>query len=131
MQDNSSVVMQELVRRSNEDARRLRGLEQRLDAMENRINYIESANIDRTKKTNAKFAELDLAVKTVNEEIMKMVNNLDKINRQMGKFARKEDLKEIEHMLDLISPISKEFVTRESLKEEVEEEIKREVRVGR
>ena len=85
--------------------------------------------MDRTKKLNAKIAELEVALKSANDELIKMTNNLDKINRQIVKFARKQDLKEIEHMLDLISPLRQEFVTRQDMKEEVEEEIKREVRL--
>jgi uncharacterized phage infection (PIP) family protein YhgE len=112
------------VRRSNEDARRLRALEQRLDAMESRINSFENSNIDRVKKNNAKFAEFDVSIRSINDELLKMTNNLDKINRQIGKFARKQDLKEIENMLDLISPIRQEFVTKQELKEEIEEEVK-------
>jgi len=129
MQDNNPVVMQELVRRSNEDARRLRAMEQRLDSLETRTSSAENMAMDRTKKLNAKIAELEVALKSANDELIKMTNNLDKINRQIVKFARKQDLKEIEHMLDLISPLRQEFVTRQDMKEEVEEEIKREVRL--
>ena len=116
---NVNVIMQELVRRSNEDSRRLRGLEQRLDAIENRINNFENASIERTKKANGKFAELDLSIKTLSEELMKIANSLEKINKQVNKFARKQDLKEIERMLDLISPLKQEFVTKDELEEEL------------
>ena len=116
---NYNVIMQELVRRSNEDTRRLRGLEQRLDAMESRVNVFENNMLDRTKKINSKFGELDLSIKTLGEEIMKLANSMDKINKQVGKFARKQDLKEIENMLDLISPIKQEFVTKDQLEEEL------------
>lgn len=116
---NVNVIMQELVRRSNEDSRRLRGLEQRLDAIENRINNFENGAIDRNKKVNQKFAELDLSIKTLTEEMMKISAGIDKINKQVNKFARKQDLKEIERMLDLISPIRQEFVTKDQLEEEL------------
>src|SRR3989338_6175933 len=116
---NVNVIMQELVRRSNEDSRRLRGLEQRLDAIENRINNFENASIERTKKANGKFAELDLSIKTLSEELMNIANSLEKINKQVNKFARKQDLKEIERMLDLISPLKQEFVTKDQLEEEL------------
>jgi len=116
---NVNVIMQELVRRSNEDSRRLRGLEQRLDAIENRINNFENSSLDRNKKFNSKFAELDLSIKTLTEEILKVNSGLEKINRQVNKFARKQDLKEIERMLDLISPLKQEFVTKDQLEEEL------------
>ena len=116
---NVNVIMQELVRRSNEDSRRLRSLEQRLDGIENRINNFENGMLDRNKKVNQKFAELDLSMKTVGEEMMKLSAGIEKINKQVSKFARKQDLKEIERMLDLISPIRQEFVTKDQLEEEL------------
>lgn len=125
--NNTPVVMQELVRRSNEDARRLRALEQRLDSLETRVSAAENAAFEKTKKLNQKFAEFEVAIKSVSDELAKITGNMEKVNKQMLKFARKQDLREIEHMLDLISPLRQEFVTRESLKEEVDEEIKREV----
>jgi len=39
------------------------------------------------------------------DEIIKLKNNVEKINKQMMTFARRRDLKEIEHMLELIGPI--------------------------
>jgi len=116
---NVNVIMQELVRRSNEDSRRLRSLEQRLDGIENRINNFENGMLDRNKKVNQKFAELDLSMKTIGEEMMKLSAGIEKINKQVIKFARKQDLKEIERMLDLISPIRQEFVTKDQLEEEL------------
>jgi len=48
-----------------------------------------------------------------------MKNMLEKMSRQLSTFARKQDLKEIEHMLDLISPIREEFVTKDELEDEL------------
>ncbi|MEM7819387.1 MAG: hypothetical protein QXD48_00995 [Candidatus Aenigmatarchaeota archaeon] len=113
------VIVQELVRRSNEDTRRLRSIEQRLDALENKISNIEEISLERTKKANAKFAEVDVSIKNINDELIKIKNVLDKINRQINDFARKKDLKEIERMFDLLSPLKQEFVTKEELEEEL------------
>jgi hypothetical protein len=124
MAENVQVIMQELVRRSNEDARRLRAIEQRLEALESRINTMENASIDRIKKNNTKYAEIDVSLRSMGDEIVKMENALDKIGRQMPKLARKQDLKEVERMLDLISPIRQEFVTKDEMHEEIEEEVK-------
>ncbi len=120
---NYQVILQELVRRSNEDARRLRAMEQRLDAVESKMNTFENTNIERVKKNNTRFVDNESSIKALNETMIKMSNNLDKINRQITKFARKQDLKEIERMLDLISPIKQEFVTKGEL-DELEEELR-------
>ena len=116
---NYNVIVQELVRRSNEDSRRLRAVEQRLDSMENRLSNSESTAIERTKKMNSKFAELDVTIRSLTDELTKLNASLDKLNKQAIKFARKQDLKEMERMLDLISPIKQEFVTKEQLEEEL------------
>jgi septal ring factor EnvC (AmiA/AmiB activator) len=113
------MIMQELVRRSNEDTRRLRSIEQRLDAIESRLSSMEQAQLDRSKKANAKFAEHDVSLKSLSDELEKIKNSLDKISRQITDFARKRDLKEIEKMFELISPIREEFVTKDELEEEL------------
>lgn len=113
------MIMQELVRRSNEDTRRLRSIEQRLDAIENRLSAMEQTELDRSKKSNVKFAEHDVFLKSLSDELEKIRNAMDKINRQINDFARKRDIKEIEKMFDLISPIRQEFVTKDELEEEL------------
>jgi uncharacterized protein YpuA (DUF1002 family) len=113
------IIVQELIRRSNEDTRRLRSLEQRIDSLENRLGTVEETNLDRTKKANEKFAEFDVKIRDINNELIKIKNTLEKIMRQMGKFAQKSDIKEIERMFELLSPIKQEFVTKDELEEEL------------
>jgi len=48
----------------------------------------------------------------MDEQLLKIQNSLDKINKQMDKFARKADIKEMEKMIELISPIE-EHVRKE------------------
>lgn len=118
-QETQGLIMQELVRRSNEDTRRLRAIEQRLEGVETRLIAMEDSTLEKIKKSNAKFAELETSIKTASDEIIQMKNLLEKMSRQLSTFARKQDLKEIEHMLDLISPIREEFVTKDELEEEL------------
>ena len=111
---NYQVIISELVRRSNEDTRRLRALEQRMDALDTRLASIEDVSLDKTKKSHMHFAQLDEATKRLGEEMITIKNTLDKINKQITNFARKRDIKEIEHMLDLISPQTEEVIAMES-----------------
>ena len=119
--ETHGLIMQELVRRSNEDSRRLRTIEQRVDSMEARLVALEDTLLDRTKKMNSKFAELDTTIKIASDELLMVKTTLERISRQMSSFARKQDLKEIEHMFDLLSPIRQEFVTKEQLDEELKQ----------
>lgn len=120
---NYQSIIQELVRRSNEEARRLRSLEQRLDALESRTVRTEEGVIEKMKKANSKFMDFDVSLKNISDELVALKNSFERINKQINKFARKRDIKEIERMFDLLSPIRQEFVTRDDLKEEVEEAI--------
>lgn len=114
-----SAILQELVRRSNEETGRLRALEQQLQALENRMKTLEETSIERAKKFNTKFTEIDAMLRNVGDEVLKLNNSMEKFNRQVSKFARKKDIKEIENMFDLLSPIKQEFVTKEELEEEL------------
>ncbi|HLD85773.1 MAG TPA: hypothetical protein VI968_04410 [archaeon] len=118
-QETQGLIMQELVRRSNEDTRRLRAIEQRLEGVETRLIALEDSTLEKLKKSNTKFAELEASIKMASDDVIQMKNMLEKMSRQLSTFARKQDLKEIEHMLDLISPIREEFVTKDELEDEL------------
>ncbi|MBI4895921.1 MAG: hypothetical protein HY832_00010 [Candidatus Aenigmarchaeota archaeon] len=116
---NYYAIVQELVRRSSEEIRRLRDVEQRLDGLENRLATIEDTALERTKKANAKFSDIETLMKDVNESLLNLKNNVEKINRQINKCARKRDIKEIERMFDLLNPIREEFLTKDELEDEL------------
>ncbi|MCX6815663.1 MAG: hypothetical protein NT120_02335 [Candidatus Aenigmarchaeota archaeon] len=115
--DNYQVILQELVRRSNEETRRLRMLEQKMDSLDDKLNSLLENNTERTKKINTKTAEVDVSLKNLSNEILNLKVNVDKINKQLVKFAQRRDLKEIERMLELLSPLREEFATKEDLEE--------------
>ena len=111
------MILQELVRRSNDETRRLREIESRLQNVEERATYLENTNIEKTKKLNERLADMELMIRGLNDEIAKLENALERINKQVGKFARKRDVREIEKMFDLLSPVKQEFVTRHELEQ--------------
>ncbi len=111
---NYQVIISELVRRSNEDTRRLRALEQRMDGMETRLDSVEDASLDKAKKNHLRFTGMEESVRRLNEEMITLKNTLDKINKQINNFARKRDIKEIERMLDLLSPQTEDVIALES-----------------
>jgi chromosome segregation ATPase len=113
--DKTQLILQELIRRANHDSRRLRAIEQRIQALESKTNNLEEMNLNRTKKINTKFAEVTTQLNTISEDMVKLKNNIDKINKQVMNFARKTDIKELEKMFDLLNPLTGEFVTRDEL----------------
>lgn len=112
-EQNYQVIISELVRRSNEDTRRLRVLEQRMDAIETRLSAAEESVLDKTKKNHLHFTEQDQSIRRLSEDMITIKNTLDKINKQIMNFARKRDIKEIERMLDLMSPQTEDVIAME------------------
>lgn len=106
--ENYQVILQELIRRSNEETRRLKSVEQRLDSLEDKVNILVENEIEKTKKINMKVSDLEVSIKDLLNESSNLKTNVDKITRQLAKFAQKHDLKEIERMIDLITPVPQE-----------------------
>ncbi len=117
--DRMPMIMQELVRRSNDESRRLRDLETRLQNVEERATNLENLSIEKARKLSDKLTEMELTIRHMSDEIAKLENAIERINKQVVKFARKRDIREIEKMFDLLSPIKQEFVTRHELEEEL------------
>ena len=117
--ENFQIILQELVRRSNEETRRMRNIEQRLDALEDKLNVLVEGTNERNKRMNTKIADIEVTLKNMSNDLANANANIERITKSMAKFAQKRDLKEIERMLDLISPIREEFVTKHELEEEL------------
>ena len=109
------MILQELVRRTNDHARRLRSVEDKVQTIEDRLNSTEENIIDKTKKMNERFADIEATLKNISDELTKLKNSSEKINKQAADFARKRDIKELERMFELLNPIRQEFITRDEL----------------
>lgn len=102
------MILQELVRRTNDTNVRLRSLEQRMQGLEERMHSSEGNNLDKMRRLHDKSTGLDARLRNINDELVLMKNNLERITRQASRFAMKKDIKEVEHMFDLLSPAGAE-----------------------
>ena len=117
------AIIQELVRRANETSRRMRSIEQRMEAMEIKQSSQDQAVLDRTQKLNVKIKEIEVLAESLKDDMLRFKNNLDKINKQIPDLARKRDVKEVERMFELLNPIRREFLTRDELEEELKSKV--------
>lgn len=113
----TNMIMQELVRRTNEEARRLRDLEQTVLTLQEKTSSLENLVLSKTKKTNDKFSDIEARLGILESELSKINNDFDKISKQINRFARKTDVRELERMFDLLSPLKQEFVTKDELED--------------
>lgn len=114
-ENRMQMILQELVRRTNDHARRLRSAEDKVQTIEDRLNSTEENIIDKTKKMNERFADIEATLKNISDELTKLKNSSERINKQAADFARKRDIKELERMFELLNPIRQEFITRDEL----------------
>lgn len=119
------LILQELVRRSNAQLSRLREIEQRLRSNETKLSSMEEMILTIKKQNTEQFDETKTAINEIKEKILKLENDVMHMKREKERFALKKEVKELMHMLDLISPISQEFVTKDELEEELETALKR------
>ncbi len=124
MVEKLDVVMQELVKRANEDSRRLRVLEQRMDMNESKLSNLETTTNKRNDDVKKKLVELQKDIVSIKDHIEKLDSIIEKIEDKLSKTARKTDIKEFEKMIELFDPITNNYVPRkefEELKDKVEE----------
>jgi len=98
------LVVQELVRRSNEEGRRVHDLEQRFEAMENRIASLEQLALERFKKMEQHTNDLEAKLRSLDESIFRLKAAVDKITKQLEKTATKVELRELERAFELMQP---------------------------
>jgi len=115
------VGSNELIRRTNDNARRIRVLEQRLDVIDSRIKGIEERVIDEMGLLKTGFDQLVVDVKELSKEIKEIRSSMLKFSQSLEKTARKSEIKELEALLDIYNPIKSRFVTRDELDRILEE----------
>jgi predicted transcriptional regulator len=116
-----NVIINELVKRVNEDSRRLRSLEERSRALETKFSSISKDIIEIKEFLKTGFEDQKQFKKDLNITIMKLENEITKIKKILEKTVRRSELDEIENFIDLISPLNSQFVTRKELQDSLKQ----------
>lgn len=96
-------VVEELVRRSNEEIRRIRDLEQRIDGVEAKSATLEQLILERTRKLDQRALEIEQKIAVLSEEVFKLRSIIEKAVKQMDRLATKTEVRELENAFNLIS----------------------------
>lgn len=122
-------VLNEVVNRMNEDRRRIRLIEQNIDRIESSVSSLESnvltqmGDIKLTlDKINNRLSEVSTKMDAVETEILKF-------RKLIGKAATKVELKQLESFIDLVSPITSKFVTKDELERAFERRLKKKAKI--
>jgi len=119
------VLMGELIKRANDSDRRLRNLELRTDRSESSLLTLEQTLLTSLNELKINFEKISLKLTLLSEKIAAVEVELGKVTKELEKKAGKQDLKEIQSYIDLVSPVTAKFVTREELDRALEDEFAR------
>jgi len=115
------VVLSEIVRRLNEQSRRIRTLESRNSVSESRTGTVEDTILKMTDEMREKFKTLSDGIKEFETQMIKLEHDINRINKNLEKTAKKNDLRELENIISLYNPIKSKFITKEELEEKLKE----------
>jgi hypothetical protein len=117
------TIINELVERTNSETQRMRVVEQRMENLELRINSVEQNLLSATTQLQKLSEDVDKRLSKRDEKIAKMENLLEEMVKQFRKLATKSDVKDVEDMVDIYSPMKSNFVTREELEDILEQRL--------
>ncbi len=109
------AILTELVRRENESSRRLRALEERSSLTEMRAGTLQDAFLKMSEDKKISSDKLNERLTGIENNMLRLENEMIKINKMLEKMAKKPELKELENMLSFFNPIKTNFVTRDEV----------------
>jgi hypothetical protein len=115
------AVLTELVRRANETTRRLRALEERDSNIEIRLGTVQDFVLKITEERKVTNESINERLTNIENDIIRINNELLRINKNIEKMAKRTELKELENILSIYSPIKTNFVTKGEVERMMEE----------
>lgn len=115
------VLTSELVKRMNEDTRRIRVMEQRADRIEMSLSSLEEGIEDQMSEMKSNIEKLSVNIKTISDKLIVLESEISKIVKDLSKKATRSDVKELESYISLMNPITSTFVTKEEMEKTIEE----------
>jgi len=113
----------EISRIINDNTRRIRILEQSLESSRTRIGSLEERMIDEIGDIKKWIDQLSLDVKEISKDLKEIRTEISRVNKDLAKTARKTEIKELESLLELYSPIKSHFITKEEVMRLIEREM--------
>jgi chromosome segregation ATPase len=114
------ILAVEISRRMNESERRIRYLEQRVERTESSLRRLEEDLTSGINSLKFNLEALSEKISKLKEKIENIGVELSKISEQLKRFATKAEVKQIETFMELISPVTSKFVTRDELERALE-----------
>lgn len=115
------LVTSEILRRVNEESRRIRILEQRMDRIYDSVDGLQENVISQLDNLKVGIERLSDKILKIAERLNLIDNEIDKVNKGLGKAATKSEVKQLEAFVNVVNPITSKFLTKEELERILEE----------
>ena len=112
---DSKELFNEIVRRLNEDRRRIKLAEHKMDRLESSMSALETAAITQMGDLKLMLDQINMKMDSVSSRLNKMETDITRLKKIISKGATKLELKQLESFIDLINPITSRFVTKDEL----------------
>jgi archaellum component FlaC len=119
------VLAGELVKRMNEDSRRIRLLEQRNEKIESGFNSLQETILIQMDGLKVKLERIAENINSVSNRLTAIENEIQRLNKELGKTASKAELKQLEAFIELINPITSKFITRDEMERILDERLRK------
>ena len=111
----NTQFISEISKRINENVQRIRMVEENFNSIESRINTLEQNIMDLTEETNKKISNIDSDISEIRDKVVNISVDMQKTNRIINKAASKNDIKEIQEYVNLLTPMTSKFMTRKEV----------------
>jgi hypothetical protein len=119
------LVTSEMLRRVNEDGRRIRLLEQRMERVDSSVGGLEEHVLSQLEELKLSAERLGDKILKIGERLNSIDNEIEKLTRELGKTATKAEMKQIETFMNIVNPITSKFVTRDEVERMFEDNIRK------
>jgi predicted nucleic acid-binding Zn-ribbon protein len=120
---SSDALTNEVIGRIDNNTRRVRTVEQRIEGLELRMGSAEEKMIEEVNNLKREFERISIDLKEINKTLADMHDEIIRINKDVDKTAKKNEVKELESLLDLYNPIKSKFVTKDEVRNMIDDRI--------
>ena len=118
--EKKDEIRNEIIKRQNDNIRRIRMLEELIRNIDSRINSIEQRYLEERKKTYTKLKENDEKIKELKIQYQTLEFQQDLFKKSVKKYATQNDLSQMKNYIELINPILSKYVTKKEIQYYIE-----------
>jgi hypothetical protein len=118
--DDARNVVAELVRRMNEDRRRIKIMEQDMERVRTGVSSLENAALAQMAEQRVFLERMNDRVEALSARFAALETAVAKLGKEVGKAATKMEVRQIESFIDIVNPITSKFVTKDELDRAIE-----------